>query len=76
MHRKLYLLILGLLLARYSLLPGTGSAGYPPELSHEKEIENLKEAVRELEIEYVVAQDNHESHVVLMILGIGNIIPD
>ena len=29
-----------------------------PEFSHEKDLDNLKEAVRELEIPYPVAQDN------------------
>ena len=29
-----------------------------PEFSHEKELENLKQAVSELRIEYPVAQDN------------------
>ena len=30
-----------------------------PEFSHEKDLNNLKQAVTELRIEYPVAQDNH-----------------
>ena len=29
-----------------------------PEFAHERELENLREAVKDLEIEYAVAQDN------------------
>jgi hypothetical protein len=33
-------------------------ANHYPEFRHERDLENLKQAVRDLEIEYAVAQDN------------------